>query len=259
MNDELNIFNRFKKELGYTNVSNQYIELAMRCYQKNHATDNLVQLANEVGLSISILPEDLEMRISRYYIVATHRCVEAFLLDYKSLAGSRTFNVEYNPKVDGSRMQWTIKHCFSNPSDQIKELQLVCEYYRCVRNHSVHTLGGDNELRQSYGSLRNINKMLLKSGITERLNAPNYITDINFDDQVLYSRAAQKLCKIIYCESIYNWDKILDKNHERIVAMTKAVSDSYEKKQRRIISFISKQYPVKDEENLCDAIKNMTM
>ena len=40
----MNILTELKNELGYANVTNQYIELAARTFQVDHGNDNLQEL-----------------------------------------------------------------------------------------------------------------------------------------------------------------------------------------------------------------------
>ena len=52
-----NILTIFEKELGYINISNQYIELAKRILQKEYDNHDLMQLGKTVGLSISYVDD----------------------------------------------------------------------------------------------------------------------------------------------------------------------------------------------------------
>lgn len=47
----MNIFTELKNELGYANVTNQYIELAARTFQLDHENDDLKERARMVNLS----------------------------------------------------------------------------------------------------------------------------------------------------------------------------------------------------------------
>lgn len=76
----MNILTELKNELGYANVTNQYIELAARTFQVDHGNDNLQERAGMVGLSIATLPEDYLKRIANGYIIGVHSCVEHFLV-----------------------------------------------------------------------------------------------------------------------------------------------------------------------------------
>ena len=52
----MNILKAFSNELGYINVSNQYIELAVRCYEREYRDEPVELMARTVNLSISTLP-----------------------------------------------------------------------------------------------------------------------------------------------------------------------------------------------------------
>lgn len=67
-----NLLSVFKKELGYVNDTNQYVELSIRITEKEHSLDlrnNLQGLAQSVNLNVSTLTEDYMCRISKSYIV----------------------------------------------------------------------------------------------------------------------------------------------------------------------------------------------
>ena len=74
----MNILTELKNELGYANVTNQYIELSARTFQVDHGNDNLQERAGMVGLSIATLPEDYLKRIANGYIIGVHSCVEHY-------------------------------------------------------------------------------------------------------------------------------------------------------------------------------------
>lgn len=56
-----NLLSVFKKELGYVNATNQYVELSIRITEKEHSLDlrnSLRGLAQSVNLNVSTLTED---------------------------------------------------------------------------------------------------------------------------------------------------------------------------------------------------------
>lgn len=62
-----NLLSVFKKELGYVNATNQYVELSIRITEKEHSLDlrnSLRGLAQSVNLNVSTLTEDYMCRIS---------------------------------------------------------------------------------------------------------------------------------------------------------------------------------------------------
>lgn len=86
----MNILTELKNELGYANVTNQYIELAARTFQVDHGNDNLQEQAGMVGLSIATLPEDYLKRIANAHIsLEFTRVWNTFSYDTVSFQGVR--------------------------------------------------------------------------------------------------------------------------------------------------------------------------
>ena len=88
-----NVLSAFKNELGYVNVTNQYVELSVRITEKDYSTDlknDLQGLAQSVNLNVSTLAEDYMCRISKSYIVNVNSCLENFLKSFRHLPGSPT-------------------------------------------------------------------------------------------------------------------------------------------------------------------------
>ena len=136
-----NLLSVFKKELGYVNATNQYVELSIRITEKEHSLDlrnNLQGLAQSVNLNVSTLTEDYMCRISKSYIVNIHSCLENFLKSFKHLPGSPTNITEIKKTSEDDWLEWTLKIAFSSIENDIKNDIGICEYYRLVRNCIVH-------------------------------------------------------------------------------------------------------------------------
>ena len=137
-----NLLSVFKKELGYVNATNQYVELSIRITEKEHSLDlrnNLQGLAQSVNLNVSTLTEDYMCRISKSYIVNIHSCLENFLKSFKHLPGSPTNITEIKKTSEDDWLEWTLKIAFSSIENDIKNDIGICEYYRLVRNCIVHS------------------------------------------------------------------------------------------------------------------------
>lgn len=254
--NQRNIWNEFKQEMGNVNVSNQYIELTKRLFEESHSADNISELAKKVGLSLSSTSTGIDAKIAVNYIVGIHRCVENFLLQFKDFPGSPTQGKVYDPEKDSSRLEWTVRHCFASPTEDVKRLKYICEYYRLVRNHSVHSGGGENAINIAFSKIKSLDGPLLDSGMSDRLQAPNTFYEISFDDQVLFSRAASRLCGLIYRESCYDWDAVLSYHGKEIRRTFSAIWDS-PKRASRIVTFVSRMYPVHNKEPLLEAIMRL--
>lgn len=231
-------------EIQDANVTNQYIELAARTFQVDHGNDDLQERAGMVGLSIATLPEDYLKRIANGYIIGVHSCVEHFLVQYRLLLGSPARGQNYSAEDDDNRLKWILNICYGNriPHD-VKQLYFICNYYRLVRNEIVHCGTGRVELRQAKTELNNLTDDLAISNIRGHLNAPNDFTNLNFDDQVLFSRAARTICDRIYKDSKYDWDVVLENYRTKINSFILS-NDSEEKKKARILNFLSQIYPI---------------
>lgn len=243
----MNIFTELKSELGYTNVTNQYIELSARMFQMDHKNDELRECARKVNLSIVALPESYLKRIANGYIIGVHSCVEHFLVNYRTLAGNPTHGYNYRAENDDNRLKWTLKICYKNQIPQdVKQLYCICNYYRLVRNEIIHSGDGRAELRHAKSELNNIDDALMISRVSGQLKAPNDFTALDFDDQVLFSRAARTICNRIYRDSQYDWDTVLEYYKDTIANFLLA-NDSNGKKKARIINFLSHIYPINPE------------
>lgn len=258
----MNILKAFSNELGYINVSNQYIELAVRCYEREYRDEPVESMARTVNLSISTLPEDYYARVSKGYLVGIQSSFERYLLAFKELCGNPTENIEvYDPKKQNTnRLQWTLKACYGNAlPDDIREYYYICNYYRLTRNHSVHSGDQSAEYKNARALVGNLNRALLKSGMCDRLDAPNSIEHLTFDDQVLFSRTARILAERIYKDGKYNWNKILRANRESIISVAGTVSDDVRKRNTKIVNFLAQTYPAKNQPELVDCLQSFVL
>ena len=163
-----NLLSVFKKELGYVNDTNQYVELSIRITEKEHSLDlrnNLQGLAQSVNLNVSTLTEDYMCRISKSYIVNIHSCLENFLKSFKHLPGSPTNITEIKKTSEDDWLEWTLNMAFSSIENDIKNDIGICEYYRLVRNCIVHSGESSSTLKSK--------RALIKTTDNPRLNAPN--------------------------------------------------------------------------------------
>ena len=90
----MNILKEFSNELGYINVTNQYIELAVRCYERECGDEPIESIARSVNLSISTLPEDYYARVSKGYHL--RNCVVIQQKISKSTIPKSRIQIDYN-------------------------------------------------------------------------------------------------------------------------------------------------------------------
>lgn len=257
----MNILRTFCKELGYVNATNQYMELAVRYFERDHMGEELQAAARNVSLSVSALPEKYTVRMAKGYIVSVHSSVESFLNGFSSLIGNPTERAAaYDPKKDGNKLLWILKACYAEdlPRD-IQTYYDVCNYYRLVRNEIVHDGSQSTDYRTARRKVGDLSSGLLQSSMNARLSAPNGVDELNFDDQVLFSRAAKELCERIYKDSQYDWEQILEYNRDTIRRMICKVLDCEERRNAMIVSFLSGMYPAQGSEKLIDFLHSFVI
>lgn len=235
-----NVLSAFRNELGYVNATNQYVELSVRITERDHGSDlknDLQRLAQSVNLNVSTLAEDYMCRISKSYIVNVNSCLENFLKSFRQLPGSPTNITEIEKTKEEDWLEWTLNIAFSSIENDIKNDVLVCEYYRLVRNCIVHN-------GESSATLKN-KRTLIKTADNSRLNAPNGLDSLTFDDQVLFSRAAYNVAKYIFNNSQYDINVIIEANKKSFIDLIKPFQEprAHSRATKKVKHFICLSYP----------------
>ena len=252
-----NIYNDFRKELGYVNSVNQYIELSNRYFLRDNGDKQceLNELAQSFRLTVSQLPDGYQNIIAKGYIVSIHSTVESFLLKFKDLAGPPTHGRSFHPDNDGDRLKWTMNLVCKTVADDTKLLYNICNYYRLIRNRVVHTGGPDAELNKAYTLLRKMPESKLCSHVTGKLCAPNTIHELSFDDQVLFSRAAKELLEKFYYDSNYNWTDVISHHRVKIAEVMKPHLDDHERAVKCALNYLQQFYPLKQKSALQELLQ----
>ena len=235
-----NIWTQFKNELGYVTASIQYTELALRISKGEHASEldssSIEKTAKRYNLSVSAIPEDFGTRIVGNYIIQVHCCVDEFLHNFKKLVGSPTHELSYDEEED-NYLHWTMKIALGDRSKEYTEYYRICNYYRLLRNEITHYDG------KKEASLKAAFSLIQKTG-EQKLQAPNPLESICFDDQVLFARSARKLLEAIYFQSRYDWNAIVLKHKEDIGSIIASSKHDPEKTKRKVENYLKRLYPV---------------
>lgn len=235
-----NIYQKFCAELGYTNATNQYVELAMRKFSQDYEKEinrDLQALAETEQLKVSELPEAYNVRIAKSYIVSCYSCLDRFLIAYKDLPGS-CMNTKRGQKQDGeSLLEWTWRISGSNAPENINNAYLICDFYRLARDRIVHKGGSDNKYRMRFHSVQEI--------CDGFLDAPNDVEKFTFDDQVLFSRFARRFVEYLFKCIPYDLDTVLKENADTLYQMLKSNQDIKDKNRnkKKIEMYLRSQYP----------------
>lgn len=246
MNDK-NVLNKFKDVLGKYCAINQFVELSKRCFVGEHQKElqereMLVALATEYAVSLTNYDADLMVsEICRSYIVNVHLCFETFLKNVCQQLNKYGKN-EYKPREQGeSYLSCTVRNIYGNClADDIRPLYELCEYYRLVRNTSVHDLCEVDSHEKVYRKLLKYNFKTVSK--FSKLAAPNKYEDISFDDFVMFSRTCVEIATYIFEKMPYDYEKIvLDIPNKQLNKWRKF---SQNRQEKAIFSYIKTLYKV---------------
>ena len=261
----MNIYRDFKQELGHINATNQYIEMLHRRFIKENGTPTdscLENMASEVMLSLSKYSEGIELRMARNYIIGIHSCLERFLIAFKDTPGTPAYGEGYNPKEDDNRLFWTLNKVYGEIPDDVLRMYYVCNYYRLVRNNTVHSK--DTKLRGNlkvdYDKAKKIGEEYLKSKECLKLDAPKEPKDIGFDDQVLFSRTARNIVERIVYDSKYRLNLLISNDFDDILKKVRPVINNPKRMRSIIDAYICRKYAkvAFEEEEWEEAIAGIT-
>lgn len=245
-----NALNNFKDVLGKYCAINQFVELSKRCFVVEHQKeiqkrDTFVELATEYAVTLTNYDADsMVSEIYRSYIVNVHLCFETFLKDVCQQIKIYGKN-EYEPRIQGeSYLSCVVRNiCGNNLSDDMKSLYELCEYYRLIRNTSVHDLCEIDSHEKEYHKLKKYN---FKTEVKfSKLVAPNKYEDISFDDFVMFSRSCVELATYIFEKITYDYTKIVLDIPDKQVSKWRKFSKK--RQEKALCSYIKTLYKVDKE------------
>lgn len=240
MLERRNIWTEFNNELGFSTASIQYIELTQRIAVKEHEIDlngsEIIDTAKQYGLSVSELPNNINLRIASNYIIQIHSCVEQFLNNYQNMVGSSVSNMTYSADKDENKLKWIMKNALPEQNAQDKEWYDICNYYRLARNMIIHKGRTSDEYRTAFTRIQKIS--------FEKLDAINDLEHLCFDDQVVFARTARKLLERIYRDGIIDWQTILSYEFEAIDRIKQRYHTDHCKQMAHIENYLKRFYPL---------------
>lgn len=247
---EKNALNNFKTVLGKYCAINQFIELSNRCFVVEHQKEiekreTFIELATEYGVTLTNYDAGaMVSEISRSYIVNVNVCFETFLKDICQQINTYGKG-KYLPKIKGeSYLSCAVKNIFTGGlSKDMKPLYDLCEYYRLVRNTSVHDLCDVNFHKQEY---RKLKKYKFKTEAKFlKLTAPNKYDEISFDDFIMFSRFCVELATYIFENVSYDYRKIILDIPDKQVKKWRRYSK--ERQEQAVYSYVKTLYKVDEE------------
>jgi hypothetical protein len=197
------------KNLGQHDAIAEATEVAVRSFllgaqgvgDFNHF---LTAQSQAVGIKVDYVNlQQFQQRIALGYLISVHQSLEIFLKDFR-IAHIDFYGEEWHVGEAKSSLLDKVIKKIGKADDGIAAIgahtHALLDYYRLVRNAFAHTeVVGEQELDASKGKIRNdkgfenLEQFLpaIQSDYP-RLKAPNPLSNIGFDDFLLFTRAVKK-------------------------------------------------------------------
>ncbi len=250
---EQNILKRFKKNLGEYCAVNQFAEVAKETLLDEHAKDlktrdGIIELASKYSIGLKEFEiEPIVNNLSKIYIVNVHLCFETYLKDlynFIKLYGEKNI---VKKAEEESWLQCVTKNVFgrSIPEGRTAEWKL-CEYYRLVRNKTVHDLC---EEKFEIGEFENLAAYEFDlSAKTRTLKAPNKYTEITYDDFMLYARYCLRVAICLFENTNLDYVKVVKNAPKEVVKGWKKELNNPKRLEESMLSYIKHLFKRNSEE-----------
>ncbi|RKD71194.1 hypothetical protein ATL39_2589 [Sinobaca qinghaiensis] len=239
----------FVKKLGYFDSVIEMNEVAIREFadQANSSGDFSKFLAckskkHKIRVDFPKIPEDFNSIIAKNYIAQVSQCFEEFLVDfqkeYEIIKKVPWLNLEKNPKLKIAFKSVDSSYIIDNDLNY-----KICDYYRNIRNSALHNKD-EKRLNKLDLEHNKVSSMKIRKNEYSKLNAPNKFKSINFDDFILYSRAAKemafKLCEL----SKPNIDEVVNLINEKNFS---CYENNSNRKHNALITELKSKYGIQKE------------
>lgn len=209
---EKSLYNKFVHDLGMSDAINEYIEVLLRQFESTpHDEDSFQMIASRFGIRVNdVHPQTAISRIREYYIITVFQAFEDFLNEMHTHL--KAYGQQYDENFEPSESM--LKHVHKNllgmqrTSDQSYLNYLICDYYRLIRNLFAHA---DNPKKVQTAYQRLVERQDEIVSTYPLLQAPHDFEHIDFDDFILYSRAAKNLAELYVANIRYDVEKFIRK------------------------------------------------
>ena len=253
-----NIYNELKTSLGESDAQCECIEVFLRIAEEQYnESDSFNLLAKEYGVTVNNISTSEACNLARKgFILSVHRLFEVFLIKLMEIMKTMGFYGSFEPKDKESKLKCIYKRVFdmSRHNDENYTLFLLCEYYRLIRNTQAHNSDDKEKLEKTYIELKNQIKRG-PSSVNLKLDAPNSLEKLGFDDFILFSRAVKKLSRNLFCEIDFDENKVAELYS---IEKLKKVKTNKERVCQIIRSDLRMQYYLseKKEKQIVDIVVN---
>ena len=258
-----NILNEFKDILGQYCAINQFVELSKRCFVTDYKEEiqnrnSFIELATQREITLTSYDSEYMVNaISKSYIVNVHLCFETFLKEICNEI-KKYGKTPYQEKIqEDSWLKCAVKNIVGGKlSKDNQALYELCEYYRLIRNTTVHDLCDVKSHEKEYRKLQSYNYK--KDTKFSKLIAPNEYEKISFDDFVMFSRSCVELATYLYNLVSYDYIKIINEIPQSQISRWKKYKP--ERCKKAILAYINTLFRIdKDLESQISQLVDCVM
>ena len=251
-----NIYNNLKTALGESDAQCECIEVFLRIAEDQYKeVDAFNELARRYNVTVNNISTTEACQIARKgFIVSVYRLFEVFLNEIIDIIKRLGNYGEFKLEKGDSKLKCAYKQIFdiSKHNEENYTLFLLCEYYRLIRNAQAHDSDEKAKLEKTYIELKNQIERV-PSAVNHKLDAPNSLEKLGFDDFILFSRAVKELARNLFYEMDYDEYKVAESysikklkkvktNKERVCQIIRSdLRMQYylsEKKEKQIVDII---------------------
>lgn len=213
--------------LGYSDSTVEWVEIAVRHLRKEHGDGGDIRLAELAAIyGVRVNPIDMDgvaLRWATLQVITVHQHVEWFL---------GAFRCEHPRHVRGRKagedlLSYTID-AFGLSHSDVGILEFgILDYYRRTRNQLLHSDSGKQK-KVHRTQLEHIRESI-KSSKFAKLDAPNTLDALKFDDFILFSRAAKDVARRLCAgaePTAAELFEVLRNNRELLVALRSVKQNS---------------------------------
>jgi hypothetical protein len=187
------------KSLGESDAAVEWIEVGVRKLQAiadKDGFDAIQALASEHGVRVNtVAMDEVRRRCARLELLAVYQQAEHF---FRLFRKTHPRSVEFRRDSDEDVLSATLDS-FGVKASQVGQLEHdVFQYYRIARNLMMHDPEGDQ--RKTHKRTQEALRKSLEGSAYAKLDAPNLVDNLCFDDFILFSRALKQLAANL-CEA----------------------------------------------------------
>lgn len=243
----MNPLNTYKAQIGDCSVQTQYMELAIRSMQtefKDEIENDLKfrEFSDKYRLTLTTYDSRIVLSgISKNYLLNAYTYFDDFLKEIIKLQRKYCIGYESDRKDSESNLHCVIRNMKTTISDKdISSLIDLCEYYRLIRNDAAHITSLQDKINTCYEKIKNYEYH--KNAKFGRLNAPNYRSEITFDDFVMFVRASLRLAEYVYSNLKYDKFKIAENIPHNVIDSLRRSSNSRDRCRKKLKKYMEDNF-----------------